>query len=107
MTANEVRSVAITEVLNRTGVETAEIRPLSEIWATDVFNLDTMEEALSKNAFKAVKKTVQTGEPLDPATADIVAWVESGGPGITEPPGILDLYAFRPSRRVQAELHDE
>ncbi|MFF8577251.1 (2Fe-2S) ferredoxin domain-containing protein [Streptomyces albidoflavus] len=40
------------------------------------------------------------------ATADIVAWVESGGPGITEPPGILDLYAFSPSRRVRAELHD-
>ncbi|MFF7145696.1 (2Fe-2S) ferredoxin domain-containing protein [Streptomyces nodosus] len=41
------------------------------------------------------------------ATADIAAWVESGGPGVTEPPGILDLYTFSPSRRVRAELHDE
>ncbi|MFF2502585.1 (2Fe-2S) ferredoxin domain-containing protein [Streptomyces sp. NPDC058067] len=40
------------------------------------------------------------------ATADITAWIEGGGPGLTEPPGILDLYAFRPSRRVQAELHE-
>ncbi|MEU5216589.1 (2Fe-2S) ferredoxin domain-containing protein [Streptomyces sp. NPDC020807] len=41
------------------------------------------------------------------AAADITDWVRAGGPGLTEPPGILDLYAFRPSRRVQAELHDE
>ncbi|QIQ01686.1 (2Fe-2S) ferredoxin domain-containing protein [Streptomyces liangshanensis] len=40
------------------------------------------------------------------ATADIAAWVESGGPGIAEPPGILDLYTFNPSRRVRAELHE-
>ncbi|MFJ4919529.1 (2Fe-2S) ferredoxin domain-containing protein [Streptomyces sp. NPDC088725] len=38
------------------------------------------------------------------ATADITAWIEAGGPGIAEPPGILDLYAFRPSRRGRAEL---
>ncbi|MFB7330753.1 (2Fe-2S) ferredoxin domain-containing protein [Streptomyces adustus] len=40
------------------------------------------------------------------ATVDITTWVKDGGPGLAEPPGILDLYAFRPSRRVQAELHD-
>ncbi|WP_327740562.1 (2Fe-2S) ferredoxin domain-containing protein (plasmid) [Streptomyces nojiriensis] len=40
------------------------------------------------------------------ATADIAAWVESGGPGVTEPPGFLDLYAFSPSRRVRAELDE-
>ncbi|MFD8298779.1 (2Fe-2S) ferredoxin domain-containing protein [Streptomyces bauhiniae] len=40
------------------------------------------------------------------APADIAAWVESGGPGVTEPPGILDLYAFSPSRRVRAELDE-
>ncbi|MFD6044270.1 (2Fe-2S) ferredoxin domain-containing protein [Streptomyces koyangensis] len=32
---------------------------------------------------------------------------EAGGPGLTDPPDILDLYAFSPSRRVRAELHDE
>ncbi|MEU6554413.1 (2Fe-2S) ferredoxin domain-containing protein [Streptomyces sp. NPDC046915] len=41
------------------------------------------------------------------ATADITAWVKAGGPGLADPPGILDLYAFHPSRRVQAGLHDE
>ncbi|MGV9312141.1 (2Fe-2S) ferredoxin domain-containing protein [Streptomyces sp. NPDC003691] len=38
------------------------------------------------------------------AAGDIAAWVEGGGPGITEPPGVLDLYVFTPSRRVRAEL---
>lgn len=104
MTANESRSLAITEVLKRTGVETAEIRPLSEIWATDVFNLDTMEEALSKNAFKAVKKTVKTGEPLDSATADIVAaamkdWAMSKGAKFFS-------HVFYPLTNITAEKHD-
>ncbi|MEV5153749.1 (2Fe-2S) ferredoxin domain-containing protein [Streptomyces werraensis] len=40
------------------------------------------------------------------ATADIAAWVASGGPGVTDSPGILDLYTFSPSRRVRAELDE-
>ncbi|MFH9294987.1 (2Fe-2S) ferredoxin domain-containing protein [Streptomyces sp. NPDC017520] len=53
-------------------------------------------------------RPVWLGLVNDPdATTDITTWVESGGPGITDPPDILDLYTFRPSRRVQAELHDE
>ncbi|GGY12213.1 (2Fe-2S) ferredoxin domain-containing protein [Streptomyces minutiscleroticus] len=35
------------------------------------------------------------------AVDDIAAWVSEGGPGITGPPGVLDLYAFTPSRRVR------
>ena len=104
MTANEVRSVAITEVLNRTAVETDEVRPLSESWACDVFNLATMEEHLSKNAFKAVKKTVQTGEPLDSATADIVAaamkdWAMGKGAKFFS-------HVFYPLTNITAEKHD-
>ena len=40
------------------------------------------------------------------ATADIAAWVRAGGPGIAEPPDILDLYAFSPSRRVRRAVED-
>ena len=36
--------------------------------------------------------------------ADITAWVEAGGPGIADMPAILDLYEYRPSRRLQAGL---
>ncbi|MFF8882629.1 (2Fe-2S) ferredoxin domain-containing protein [Streptomyces flaveolus] len=52
-------------------------------------------------------RPVWLGLVNDPdATADITAWIKDGGPGLTDPPDILDLYTFRPSRRVQAELHD-
>ncbi|WP_030751071.1 hypothetical protein [Streptomyces sp. NRRL F-5135] len=53
-------------------------------------------------------RPVWLGLVNDPdATADITTWVKGGGPGVTDPPDILDLYAFQPSRRVRAELHDE
>ncbi|POX53910.1 hypothetical protein [Streptomyces sp. Ru72] len=35
------------------------------------------------------------------ATADIADWITAGGPGLADPPGILDLYAFTPSRRIR------
>ncbi|MFE0494422.1 hypothetical protein CLM85_10945 [Streptomyces albidoflavus] len=56
---------------------------------------------------RAGGRPVWLGLVNDPgAVADITAWVENGGPGLTDAPDILDLYTFRPSRRVQAELHD-
>ncbi|MDT0451267.1 (2Fe-2S) ferredoxin domain-containing protein [Streptomyces hesseae] len=40
----------------------------------------------------------------DEALADIAAWVRAGGPGLVEPPGVLDLYEFTVSRRVGKAL---
>ncbi|MFF5503562.1 (2Fe-2S) ferredoxin domain-containing protein [Streptomyces roseolus] len=40
------------------------------------------------------------------AAQDIADWIAAGGPGLADPPGVLDLYAFSPSRRVRAELPD-
>ncbi|NLU68457.1 (2Fe-2S) ferredoxin domain-containing protein [Streptomyces sp. HNM0574] len=37
---------------------------------------------------------------------DVAAWIAAGGPGLADPPGVLDLYAFSPSRRVRQGLHD-
>lgn len=104
MTANFVRQQAITEVLSRSAIDTNEILPLSETWACDVFNLATMEEALSKNAFKSMKRTVQTGEPLDPATADVVAaamkdWAIGKGAKFFS-------HVFYPLTNITAEKHD-
>ncbi|WP_043687449.1 hypothetical protein [Streptomyces xylophagus] len=57
---------------------------------------------------KAGGRPVWLGQVNAPgAAADITTWVTDGGPGLAEPPGVLDLYAFQPSRRVRAELHDE
>ncbi len=105
MSGNEIRLQAITEVTNRGETPTGPTPgPLSDIWATDVFNLATMEEALSKNAFKAMKKTVQTGAPLDPATADVVAaamkdWALSKGAKFFS-------HIFYPMTNITAEKHD-
>ena len=104
MTGSESRAQAIYQITNRTPLETEKTEPLSKIWATDVFNLDTMEEALAKNAFKAVKKTVQTGEPLDAATADIVAaamkdWAITKGAKFFS-------HIFFPLTNATAEKHD-
>ncbi|RAG85650.1 (2Fe-2S) ferredoxin domain-containing protein [Streptacidiphilus pinicola] len=40
------------------------------------------------------------------ATSDIATWARNGGPGLADPPDILDLYAFQPSRRVRQAVED-
>jgi glutamine synthetase len=98
------RKNAITEITNRAPKACKMPEPLNKIWATDVFSLAAMEEALSKNAFKAIKKTVQTGAPLDSATADIVAaamkdWAISNGVKFFS-------HMFYPLTNITAEKHD-
>jgi glutamine synthetase len=98
------RKNAITEITNRAPIVCDMPGPLNKIWATDVFSLAAMEEALSKNAFKAIKKTVQTGAPLDNATADIVAaamkdWAMTKGVKFFS-------HIFYPMTNITAEKHD-
>jgi glutamine synthetase len=98
------RKNAISEITNRAPKVCEMPGPLSKIWATDVFGLAAMEEALSKNAFKAIKKTVQTGALLDAATADIVAaamkdWAMTKGVKFFS-------HIFYPMTNITAEKHD-
>jgi (2Fe-2S) ferredoxin len=52
-------------------------------------------------------RPVWLGQVNDPdAAADITTWVNNGGPGLVDPPDVLDLYTFTPSRRVRHELDD-
>lgn len=104
MSGNESRMQAIYQISNREPVEVEKPKSLSKIWACDVFNLAKMEEALSKSAYKAIKKTVQTGEPLDPATADVVAaamkeWAVKKGVKFFS-------HIFYPMTNATAEKHD-
>ncbi len=104
MSGNEARVQAIFQITNREPMEVATPDPLSKIWACNVFNLAKMEESLSKNAFKEIKKTVQTGVPLDPATADLVAaamkeWALSKGVKFFS-------HIFFPLTNITAEKHD-
>ncbi|MDQ2880787.1 MAG: (2Fe-2S) ferredoxin domain-containing protein [Actinomycetota bacterium] len=38
------------------------------------------------------------------AIRDITAWITAGGPGIADPPEVLDHYTFTPPRRVRQAL---
>ncbi len=104
MTGNDTRLTAINDITNRSPTPTVAGGPLSEIFGCDVFSLSTMEECLSKNAFKAMKQTVQTGAPLDAATADIVAAAMKDwalGKGVK-----FFSHIFYPLTNITAEKHD-
>jgi glutamine synthetase len=104
MSGNQSRVEAISQITNRVPTPVTMPDKLGQIWSEDVFNLTRMEWALSKNAFKAVKKTVETGAPLDPATADVVAaamkeWAVSKGVKFFS-------HIFYPMTNITAEKHD-
>lgn len=75
-----------------------------EIFASMVFDDVTMKERLPKQTYKALKKTIQDGDALDPNVATIVAnamkdWaVEKGATHYT--------HWFQPMTGITAEKHD-
>lgn len=104
MSGNESRLEAISGISKAAPFDTGMTAPLKKIWASDVFGLEQMEESLSKSAFKAMKKTVQTGAALDPATADVVAaamkdWAMAKGAKFFS-------HIFYPMTNATAEKHD-
>ena len=104
MSGNTSRLAAIRVITDAGPTSTEMPEPLSKIWACNVFNLATMEESLSKSAYKAMKETVQTGAPLDSATADVVAsamkhWALSKGVKFFS-------HIFYPMTNATAEKHD-
>lgn len=75
-----------------------------ELFGSMVFNDQKMQERLPKSTYKALKKTIQNGEPLDLSVANVVAaamkdWaVEMGCTHYT--------HWFQPMTGVTAEKHD-
>ena len=75
-----------------------------EIFGSMVFNHQKMQERLPKATYKALKKTIQNGEPLDLSVANVVAnamkdWaIELGCTHYT--------HWFQPMTGVTAEKHD-
>lgn len=75
-----------------------------EIFGSMVFNDKVMQERLPKATYKALKKTIENGEPLDISVANVVAnamkdWaVELGCTHFT--------HWFQPMTGVTAEKHD-
>lgn len=75
-----------------------------ELFGTNVFSTKVMKDRLPKSVFKAVMKTIESGEPLDPAIADTVAaamkdWaIEKGATHYA--------HVFYPLTGLTAEKHD-
>lgn len=75
-----------------------------EIFACNVFNDAVMRERLPKNTYKALRKTVEGGMPLDSSVAEVVAhamkdWaIEKGATHFT--------HWFQPMTGITAEKHE-
>lgn len=104
MSGNESRIQAIYQITNREPMPKKAPKRLEEMWATDVFTLSKMQECLPKTVFKSIKKTIQTGEPLDSSVADAIAlamkdWAISKG-------ALYYAHVFYPLTNATAEKHD-
>ena len=77
---------------------------IPEIFGSLVFNDQTMRQRLPKDTYKALKKTVRMGKPIDKSIANVVAatmkdWaVEHGATHYT--------HWFQPMTGITAEKHD-
>jgi glutamine synthetase len=77
---------------------------VTEIFGSNVFNDDVMQNRLPKDTYKALKKTLVSGLPLEPEVADVVAnamkdWaIEKGATHYT--------HWFQPLTGSTAEKHD-
>ncbi len=75
-----------------------------EIFGSLVFNDKVMEDKLPRETYKVVKKTIETGIPLDPAVAAVVAnamkdWAIAKG-------ATHYTHWFQPLTGITAEKHD-
>ncbi len=76
MSGNTVRQQAISKV--STFITSSPPLNYKEIgsgaqFGANVFGLNTMKAHLPKDVYKSLKKTIEGNQPLDPATADVVA----------------------------------
>ena len=98
------RFAALQTIQRRKPVPVAAPSALADIWASDVFSLDTMKEALPRSVFKSIQKTIRDGGKLDPAIADAVAaamkdWATAKG-------ALYYAHVFYPLTNLTAEKHD-
>ena len=77
---------------------------VNEIFGSMVFNDGVMKARLPKDTYKSLKKTIQTGQPLDIGIANVIAtvmkeWaIEKGATHFT--------HWFQPMSGITAEKHD-
>ena len=77
---------------------------IDHIFGKDIFSRTTMRQRLPKEVYRSLIRTIDRGEPLDPAVADVVAasmkdWaIENGASHYT--------HWFQPLTGLTAEKHD-
>ena len=107
MSGNQSRQDAIKAVTNYTPTKAPlnySEQSAGEIFGSNVFSLNVMEERLPKKVFKSIKQTIETGGQLDPSIADIVAvamkdWAVAKG-------ATHYTHVFYPLTGLTAEKHD-
>jgi len=107
MSGNKARLQAVSELSQTNKLETTFDfigDSAQELFGSNVFSLRVMKERLPKDAFRSLKKTIETGTPLDENIADVVAaamkdWAISKG-------ATHFTHVFFPLTGLTAEKHD-
>ena len=78
--------------------------PAQSLFGSNVFSLATMKAQLPKEIFRSIKRTIETGSPLEPRVADVVAstmkaWALAKG-------ATHYAHVFYPLTGLSAEKHD-
>ncbi len=74
MTGISVRKQAVADIASQAVAPFVTIDESPDaLFASNVFSLTAMKAKLPKDVFKSLKKTIDKGEPLNPAVADVVA----------------------------------
>jgi glutamine synthetase len=77
---------------------------LEDVYGSEVFGLAAMKASLPKDVYRSIRRTIETGQALDPSVADIVAtamkdWAISKG-------ATHYAHIFYPLTGATAEKHD-
>jgi len=107
MSGNTVRQQAISKVSTfKTSSPALKYKEggSGTLFGANVFGLGAMKSHLPKDVYKSLKKTIEGNQPLDPATADVVAaalkdWALSKG-------ATHYAHIFYPLTGLTAEKHD-
>jgi glutamine synthetase type III len=101
---NSHRFAALQQIQRRRPVTTTAAAPFDELWASDVFGLQAMKEALPGRIFKSIQRTIREGGKLDLSLANAVAdamkiWASGRG-------ALYYAHVFYPLTNSTAEKHD-
>src|SRR5918992_4507262 len=100
----EERAPVTTSVRSLNGGGRSAAERIDSIFGNDIFSRTMMRQRLPKEVYRSLLRTIDRGEPLDPAVADVVAaamkdWaIENGATHYT--------HWFQPLTGLTAEKHD-